>query len=143
MKRRLTMFVCAMLVIFSVPANLNSQEDKLLQSCEKYLKSPFVITGQPLKAFLTGEEVAEFHATLFEGNIYRIVACSHEPDNITFSVYDSDRNLLFSNNSYADANYWDFKMEGSIECIIEAKLSSPKTSSGIALLMMGFKYTQN
>ena len=101
------------------------------------------MTGQPLKAFLTGDEVAEFHTTLFEGNIYRIVTCSHETSDIVFSVYDTDRNLLFSSNSYIDANYWDFKMEGSIECIIEAKLNTQKTSSGIALLMLGFKYLQN
>jgi hypothetical protein len=124
------------------PVVLNSQEDTLLKECSHFLRSPFIVTGQPLKAFLTGDEVAEFYATLYDGNIYRMVACSHEANDIAFSVFDKDRNLLFSSSDFVDANYWDFKMEGSIECIIEVRLNAQKTSSGIALMMLGFKNVQ-
>lgn len=133
------LYIIVALCLLMLSFGVDSQEDVLMQSCGKYLRTPFVVTGQPLKAFLTGDEVAEFHATLYEGNIYRLVACSHEVNDVFFSVYDKDRNLLFSSSDYVDASYWDFKMEGSLECIIEAKLNPQRTSSGIALIMMGFK----
>jgi hypothetical protein len=133
------LYILLLATFLFVPVGGNSQEDSVLKSCYANLKSPFVMTGQPLKVFLTGDEVAEFYATLYDGNVYRLAACSHDPSDLYFTVYDKDRNLLFASRDYVDANFWDFKMEGSIECIIEVKLNSQRTSSGIAFLMMGFK----
>jgi hypothetical protein len=139
-KSRLAVLFALFLIL---PFVLNSQEEKLLSTCSDYLKSPFITTGQPMRAFLTGDEVAEFHTTLYEGSIYRLVACSKESGNIIFSLYDKNHNLLFSSNEQTEANFWDFKMNGSIDCIIEAKLDSKKTTSGMAMLMLGFKSQQN
>ena len=86
--------------VITAPLSVNSQDDILFNTCIDNLKSPFIASGQPLKAFLTGDEVAEFHTTLFSGSIYRVIACSHQTENILFSVYDKDRNLLFSNEKY-------------------------------------------
>jgi len=143
MKRAFYLLTLLILLFTIFPTRLNSQEDSVLINCLGHLKTPFVVTGQPLKAFLTGDEVAEFHTTFFEGNIYRIVACSQESNSIIFNVFDKDRNLLFSNSDLENTNYWDFKMEGSVECVIEAKLNSKKSSSGMALLMIGFKNAVN
>jgi hypothetical protein len=33
---------------------------------------------------------------------------------------------------------WDFKMEGTMDCIIEAGLDPGTADSGMALLMLGF-----
>lgn len=138
MKRSLTtLFLIATLML--TPFKLNSQEDVLFNSCLDQLKSPFIASGQPFKAFLTGTEVAEFHTTFFAGSLYRVVASSHQEGTVFFSIYDKDRNLLFSNENYESANFWDFKIEGSVECIVEARLNPEKTTSGIALLMVGFR----
>nr|WP_321410027.1 hypothetical protein [uncultured Carboxylicivirga sp.] len=138
MKRSLTtLFLIATMVL--LPFKLNSQEDVLFTNCLNQLKSPFIASGQPFKAFLTGDEVAEFHTTFFAGSLYRVVTSSHQEGTILFSIYDKDRNLLFSNENYEASSYWDFKIEGSVECIVEARLDTEKTTSGIALLMVGFK----
>nr|WP_319398555.1 hypothetical protein [uncultured Carboxylicivirga sp.] len=138
MKRSLTtLFLIAAMI--ALPLRLNSQEDVLFNNCINQLKSPFIASGQPFKAFLTGDEVAEFHTTFFAGSLYRVVASSHQEGTILFSVYDKERNLLFTNEDHNSANYWDFKIEGSVECIVEARLDPEKTTSGIALLMVGFK----
>jgi hypothetical protein len=143
MKRTFYIGSLLLLMIAVFPFKVNSQEDAVVMNCLGQLKAPFVVTGQPLKAFLTGDEVAEFHTTFFEGNVYRIVACSQQSENVIFSVYDKDHNLIFSNDDLANTNFWDFKMEGSVECIVEAKLNSKKTSSGMAMLMIGFKNVSN
>ncbi|TRX70666.1 hypothetical protein [Carboxylicivirga sp. M1479] len=137
-KHTVTLLLFAILFVLS-PFKLNSQEDVLFSNCISQLRSPYIASGQPFKAFLTGSEVAEFHTTFFSGSMYRIVACSHQDNNILFSIYDKERNLLFSNEDYEATGSWDFKVEGSVECIVEAKLNPNISSSGIAMLMIGFK----
>ena len=139
MKKHSIVFLFIAILAVVAPTKLNSQEDVLFNDCISQLKSPFVASGQPFRAFLTGTEVAEFHTTFFSGSMYRVVACSHQDNNILFSIYDKDRNLLFSNEEFQAAESWDFKIEGSVECIVEARLNPDKSTSGIAMLMIGFK----
>ena len=139
MKKHLSTLLLFITIVLVFPVKLNSQEDVLFRGCFSQLKSPFVASGQPFKAFLTGSEVAEFHTTFFSGSMYRVVACSHQENNILFSIYDKERNLLFTNEQHEAAGTWDFKMEGSVECIVEARLNPKKSTSGIAMLMIGFK----
>jgi len=121
-----------------IPNQAKSQEEKI-ETCESLLHAPFVSNGQPFRAFLTGDEVAEFHTTFLNGSLYRLVACSGKNDPIIFSVYDTNRNLLYTNAEHNNTNMWDFKIDGSIECIIEAKLDKKLATSGMALLYIGFK----
>jgi len=139
MRKSVLSFVTFLILSFIGVNNLESQEDALLNNCTNSIKTPYIVSGQPFKAFITGDEVAEFHTTFFAGSTYRIVACSAKNKDIIFSIYDNKRNLLFTNETVENAPYWDFKVEGSIECIVEAKLDSEKATSGIAMLLVGFK----
>ncbi len=134
MKRILLVLV---LIIAFGGLKINSQDG--VNNCNDLIKSPFISNGQPFKAFLTNDEVAEFHTTFFGGSQYRLVACSAKNSPIIFSIYDMDRNLLFSNDKYGKAKMWDFNISGSLECIIEARLDKSKEKSGIALMYVGFK----
>ncbi|NPA37102.1 MAG: hypothetical protein GXO47_09680 [Chlorobi bacterium] len=142
MRKSILTFVILIIISFLSTTTLNSQEEAMLNKCIDNIQSPFIVSGQPFKAFITDDEVAEFHTTLFSGSTYRIVACSAKEPNIIFSVYDTDRNLLFSNKDYDNSPYWDFKVEGSIECIVEARLDKSKATSGIALILVGFKSSE-
>ena len=107
--------------------------------CSQYIKSPFIKNSQSMKAFLSGDEVAEFHATFFKGTIYRIVACNGDNSGIPFSILDKSGKVLFSNEQYSMKSYWDFKMEGDFDCVIEAKLNSTQQASGMVAVQIGFK----
>lgn len=141
MKRSVTKpLMLTALVFFSATISLNSQQnDEIIQKCRNQLGSEFIHSGQPMRALLTGAEVAEFRTTMFEGNTYRISTCSPEDQDIWFSVYDSNNNLIFSSTRHDHADKWDFKMEGNMECVIEAGLRSESDDSGMALVMIGFK----
>jgi hypothetical protein len=139
MRKSILYSVAILILSFFGTNNLISQEDALLNSCTHSINTPFIVSGQPFKAFLTGDEVAEFHTTFFAGSTYRIVACSTNNSNIIFSVYDKKRNLIFTNENVDNASYWDFKVEGAVECIVEARLDNTKATSGIAMLLVGFK----
>ncbi|WP_146260659.1 hypothetical protein [Breznakibacter xylanolyticus] len=141
--KKMAMFLGITMMLAFFPVSLSSQQDELTARCAGCFMSPYITTGQAMKAFLTGDEVAEFHTSLYAGNIYRIAACSQEAGNIIFSVYDKNRRLLFDSKKTVNAEYWDFKVEGSLECIIEARLNEQKLHSGVVLVMIGFKSLLN
>ncbi len=132
----------ALLAGMMVPTNVNSQQDVVEASCQKCFEKPFIVTGRPFKALLTGDEVAEFNATLFSGTTYRIAAGSSDRNYLIFNIYDSERNLLFSSKDYDNAQYWDFSVDGYLDCIVEAKLDNSLASSGFAIVMTGFKLNE-
>ena len=142
MNKKFTFLLLILSLTFILPTGTNSQEEELFQGCIDSLRSPFVLGDRSMKAFLTGDEVAEFRTTFFGGNIYRIVSCTFEPYLIQFSVYDTDHNLLLNSANYQNVGLWDFKMEGSMECIIEARLNKEVASSGMAFLLVGFRYNE-
>ena len=142
MRKSFLTFITFLIFSFTGANSINSQEEILMNKCTENIKSPFIVSGQPFKAFITEDEVAEFHTTFFAGSTYRIAAGSSQEQIIIFSVYDNKRNLLFTNESVDNAPFWDFKVEGSLECIVEAKLDKEKSISGIALVLVGFKSNQ-
>ncbi|HBX52589.1 MAG: hypothetical protein A2W98_09965 [Bacteroidetes bacterium GWF2_33_38] len=133
----------SLIILLGLAVNLTetkAQSDTLIRLCTQYLKAPFISDGQQYKALLNGDEIAEFHATFYGGSLYRVVGCSGmSVGNLAFSVYDIERNLLFTNKDYQNAPYWDFKFNSTIDCIIEAELDSKSLSSGFVLMLIGFK----
>jgi hypothetical protein len=116
-----------------------AQCDTTASICSKHNIKRFISDGQTYRSLLLDQEVAEFHATFFGGTTYRISACSGLTDgNLIFRVFDKERNLIFSNDDHKNSPYWDFKINSTIECIIEAQLTSG-TPSGCAVLLIGFK----
>ncbi len=117
-----------------------AQVDKTLELCDSYIIPPFVSDGQEYRALLKSDEIAEFNVTLYGGSTYRIAACSGNTDgNLIFSLYDREKNLLFSNRDYKNAPYWDFKINHTVSVIIEAELKDKENSSGFAFVQIGFK----
>ena len=126
--------------MFALAFTQPSNQKDIYADCMEQIDNGFIHNSQPMKALLTGTEVAEFRATLFEGNIYRIATCSPTNKKIWFSIYDTNNNLLFSTTQYDYSSCWDFKMEGNMECKIEAGLMPGSGSSGMAVLLIGFKH---
>ncbi len=137
---KLYKFLFALCLAAFVTGTMNAQVDSTIRLCEKHLKLPFISDGQSYTAFLSGDEVAEFNATFYGDNTYRMVTASGTSEgNVEFSVYDKQRNLLFTNSDYQNTPYWDFEFASSMDCIIEAKLDSKVLSSGFVVLLIGFK----
>jgi hypothetical protein len=117
-----------------------AQCDTIAALCDKNITANYISDGQDYRSLLLEDEIAEFSMTLYGGSTYRFAACSGLSDgNLLFSVYDKERNLLFSNSDYANAPFWDFKITSTLDCIIEAHLNPNSTASGCAVLLVGFK----
>lgn len=118
-----------------------AQCDSIATVCNKHISSAYISDGQQYRALLREDEVAEFQVTLYGGSTYRLSGCSGMSDgNLVFSVFDQERNLLFSNNEHEMSPYWDFKVNSTLDCIVEAKLNPDAAlSSGCAVLLISFK----
>lgn len=117
---------------------IKAQCDTIASVCAKHIMSPFISDGQQYRALLLADQNAEFHATFYGGGTYRIAACTGLKDgNLVFSVFDEERNLLFSNKDFKNASYWDFKVNSTLDVILEATLSGAQ--SGCAVVLIGFK----
>jgi hypothetical protein len=118
-----------------------SQCDTIAKICNKHVKLPFVSDGQSYRSLLLNDQAAEFQTTFYGGATYRIAGCSGLTDgNLVFTLFDKDRNVLFTNSNQKNAPYWDFKISSTLDCIIEAKLNPASgSSSGCAVILIGFK----
>lgn len=124
--------------VFFTSFESKAQCDTIASLCAKHIMSPYISDGQQYRALLLADQNAEFHATFYGGGSYRIAACSGLKDgSLIFSVFDEQRNLLFSNKDYKNVPYWDFKVSSTLDVIIEATLSG--TQSGCAVVLIGFK----
>jgi hypothetical protein len=103
------------------------------------LLEPFKSDGQFHRALLTEGETAEFVSTFYAGTDYRIVGVTGpKRDSLIFKVLDSKYNLLFSNEQYDYAQFWDFKFNATGKYYIQAELM-PGAGSGCVVIMIGFE----
>lgn len=132
--------IAALALIALLPMATEAQMEPLIQKCKKQITKPFVSDGQYYTVLLNDGDIAEFYATFYGGTTYRLVGyVGDEANDLAFSVYDQDRNLLFTNRDFENTPSWDFKFENTMDCIIEAEIDSKNITSGIAVLMIGFK----
>lgn len=133
----LTSMVALALVVTN---SASAQCEEISAACDDHLTASYIPDGQFHYAMLNEDETAEFAMTLFGETTYRLAACSGTTDgNLFFTVYDKERNELFSNRDHESAPYWDFVVANTLDVTIEANLDNEKVASGCAVLMVGFK----
>jgi len=138
MKRYRLIAVLALLLL--LPIVNTAQMESSIQKCKMYMVEPFVSDGQYYTVLLNEGDIAEFYATFYGGTVYRIVGfVGTDAGNLAFSLYDQERNLLYTNRDFENTPYWDFKFENTMDCIIEAEIDSKNVTSGIAVMLIGFK----
>lgn len=138
------LFAILSVLLFST-GSIAQECDSLVNKCYDYLQvdakkgKVFISDGQVYQAFVDAEQSAEFKTTLYGGSIYRVATTAGSKDNyVIFNVYDQQRNLLFSNQDHNNAPYWDFKIENTLDCYVEAYLDIEKKVSGCLVLLIGF-----
>ena len=148
MKMKLTIMVAAFILAVGFQTSHAQSCDSLVGVCKKELKKPskkdtkavFISDGQTYRAFLDGEQVAEFYTTFFKGGTYRLAASAGTKDNyLIFEVFDTSENLIFSSAEHGNTPSWDFKAENTLDIVIRVKLDPDKKSSGCGVMLIGFK----
>lgn len=132
--------VCSIVIINLIftSNHVQAQCDTIAAVCARHILSPFVSDGQQYRALLLSGQTAEFRTTFYGGATYRVAACTGLKDgNLIFSVFDEQHNLLFTNKDFKNIPYWDFKINSTLDIIVEATLDG--TQSGCAVIIVGFK----
>jgi hypothetical protein len=95
-------------------------------------------------AVLVEGEEAELYKTFYADMDYRLAVCGAENlPNVEFSIYDANRNQLFSSKD-SDSKVWDFKLQSSQQLKLVVKVGSFSQpgeipASGCVSIMFGFK----
>lgn len=140
MKRILLALVFLCFIFLTASTKTIAQCDTIAKICSKNFTNDYLSDGQSYRALLVEEQTAEFHLTLYGGSTYRFGACSGlDSGNLIFRLYDEERNELFSNKQHEMAEYWDFKVNSTLDVIVEANLNLEEVRSGCAVLLVGFK----
>lgn len=127
-------------LFFGNLTQLTAQCDSTASVAEHFMGDDFVSDGQSYRALVFDDQIAEFTTTLYGNSTYRIVGVAGlEKEQLHFSIYDEEDNLLFSNAQYQNSPYWDFEITSTLDCRIEAKLDPVKQKSGCAVLLIGFE----
>lgn len=146
MKKQVLAFVFVLSGLIAFQQRVSAQCDSTSKICSTHIIPPFVSDGQTYRALVLSGQNAEFHTTFFAGSTYRVAGASGLTDgNLIFSIYSYDpatgeRQLIFTNSQHNYAPYWDFKVNSTVEVVIEASLNpSSGKDSGCAVMLIGFK----
>ena len=129
------------LSLIAITFTSSAQCDTIANFCHKNnFTVDYISDGQNYRAFLAGEQEAEFSTTFFGGVTYRIAACTgFSQGHLIFRIKDQEGNILFDNSHFTNAPYWDFKVNSTVTCTVSAQLDLHETQSGCATLLIGFK----
>lgn len=140
MNKKLFAVALVIISVFIFSQKANAQLLQLQNICSLYFAPDFISDGQEYFAPLKPDQKAEFTTTFFGDNTYRIVACTNlKHSNVVFSVFDTEKNLLFTNTAYDYTPYWDFKFSSTVTCIIQVDVKSAKFVPGHIMLLIGYK----
>lgn len=139
MKSEFTRYFLLFTIQFIIVTSIVAQ-DNHINNCANLLTSGFVSDGQEYKAKLDENNKAKFYTTFYGGSQYRIIACSDIKNYpLIFSVYDTEKNLLFCNKDNNYTPYWNFTFTSTIDCIIEFEYDTEKPLIDEVMLLIGFK----
>lgn len=119
---------------------LSQDYDNKITNCDDILNNRYINSGQDYVANLNKNNKAVFHTTFYEGTQYRIVACSDlEQYPLILEVYDTERNLIFTNTNHKYTPYWDLLFTSTVTCTIEISIEAERHIKEPVKLLIGFK----
>lgn len=138
--KRFFLYIILVSVLSFTSKPVLSQVEQLQNICSLYFSPEYISDGQEYFASLKPDQKVEFRTTFYGENTYRIVACTNlKKGDLVFTVFDTEKNLLFTNASYNYSQYWDFKFSSTITCIVQVDVKNIKFTPGFVMLLIGYK----
>lgn len=131
--------VCSLLALgLALPLTTGAQCERPVNVCSAEL-TEFLTDTKPYKAVVKEGASVHFKMQLYEGFLYRVVACTDVPGaQIRYTVYDGSKKPVFSHVGSASGAYWDFEIGSSDEFTIKASLSK-----GAGCVVFGVGYDES
>ncbi len=144
--KRIFLFL-SVIALFSI-APVNSAHAQCKSFTKKHCLSqlsPFVYNGQLNSAVLTQGDVADLMLTFYPDQDYRVFVCYDDAfGNVEFRLYDSNKNLIYTNKDNDYLPYWDFSSSETMQLILrviipEKAQDQIAVKSGCVSILVGFK----
>jgi len=143
--KRMFHLTIVLAILALIPLTANAQCKGFAKKICKVELSPFIHDGNYHAAILSVGEEAELYKTFYSDTDYRISVCgTGDLPDIEFRIIDSDRNVLYTNESSDYSRVWDFRLQSSQQLKIFVKV--PNTEgvpddilSGCVAIMFGFQ----
>jgi hypothetical protein len=143
--KRMFHFTIVLAILAWIPLTANAQCKGFAKKICKVELTPYIHDGNYHAAILSVGEEAELYKTFYSDTDYRISVCGSDalPD-IEFRVIDSDRNILYTNESNDYSRVWDFRLQASQQLKIFVKVPNSEglpddILSGCVAIMFGFQ----
>lgn len=143
--KRIFHFTIILAILALIPFTANAQCKGFANKICKVELTPFIHDGNYHAAILSVGEEAELYKTFYSDTDYRISVCGSDdlPD-IEFRIIDSDRNVLYTNESNDYSRVWDFRLQASQQLKIFVKVPNSEGMpedilSGCVAIMFGFQ----
>jgi len=115
-----------------------------LDNCNNLLNDGYISDGQVYLANFNTNNKTKFHTTFYGGSMYRIIACSDIRDHkLIINIFDTEKNLLYSNIKYNYIPFWNLAFSSTIECVIVLEVEAEKKIEKPVKLLIGFKKKEN
>lgn len=138
--KRILIYIILVTVLSIAAKPALSQVEQLQNICSLYFSPEYISDGQEYFASLKPDQKVEFRITFYGENTYRIVACTNlKKGDLVFTIFDTEKNQLFTNAGYNFSQYWDFKFTSTITCIIQVDVKNIKFIPGFVMLLVGYK----
>ena len=143
--KRIFHTIIVIAVLAYIPFTADAQCKSFAKKICKVELIPYIHDGNYHAAMLTIGEEAELYKTFYSETDYRISVCgSDELPDIEFRVIDSDRNILYNNETNNYSRIWDFRLEASQQLKIFVKVPATEglpedILNGCVAIMFGFK----
>jgi hypothetical protein len=122
------------------PSNAQEEFDNSLNNCINLLGNEYISSGQDYIAKLDQNNKATFHTTFYGGTEYRIIACSNfDKPQLILKVFDTEKNLLFSNVKYDYVPFWNLSFTSTVDCVVEISVETDIKLKKPVKLLIGFK----
>lgn len=132
--------ILVILTITLISLNSAAQIEQLKETCAANFPTSYISDGQEYFATLKPDQTIEFRTTFYADNTYRISACTNaKKGKLVFLVYDTEKNLLFTNENFNYSPYWDFRFTSTVTCIIQVDVKNSQFTPGYVMLLIGYK----
>ena len=132
MNKKIKTFILSCFILLSISFQI---DDSMYKN-----ENSFVSDTKYYRLELDKKNQIEFNSVFYGNNTYRIaIRDEKNQDNLKFSVYDIDNNLLFSNKNLENKLYWNFYFSSTIQCKIIAKSDNFFNYSKFAIIEIDLK----
>ncbi len=111
-------------------------------NCKTPLMGGYILDGQSYKLVASETPRVTIHAVFFSGFEYRIHFCSPNTQKYIITIYDFEKNKIFSDECVNYQTFYNIQFKSDIACIIELEAidnSTNKKEYATYYFTIGFK----